>query len=338
MRIFASNALNRVLISKELGIYGLRTAGSLGNSSLPSRSIAWDSSVMAIFDWNFPEKSALKGFAWQTLPVGDGGNCVFVFTTKHYSLLSKIDMRGLQVGAPQYGKPLICMRRTWIRNCAVDCLYQCIIACQCTSIRPSYELMLSSRENGPALPCWVCRVGWEFWLFFFWNLVKNCTILFKVFGSGSLSPIWLSSTRPLRGIFPAQNEPSMTLADVKGFFGSRYICLLVCDFSLCILGSFEKTNAVNFGKAEGSNQEQWRVHILKISLKNSKGKSSLLIWCLHRRELSATNRSSNPMKTQMDQISRAHLWCDGSHGSPGVPFEGRAYNAFNPCRVSAPML
>ena len=58
---------------------------------------------------------------------------------------------------------------------------------------------------------------------------------------------------------------------VKGFFGSRYICLLVCDFSLGILGSFEKTNAVNFGKAEGSNQEQWRVHILKISLKNSKG-------------------------------------------------------------------
>ena len=65
------------------------------------------------------------------------------------------------------GKPLICMRRTWIRNCAVDCLYQCIIACQCTSIRPSYELMLSSRENGPAMSCWVCRVGWEFWLFFF---------------------------------------------------------------------------------------------------------------------------------------------------------------------------
>lgn len=171
------------------------------------------------------------------------------------------------------GKPLICMRRTWIRNCAVDCLYQCIIACQCTSIRPSYELMLSSRENGPALPCWVCRVGWEFWRFFWGggNLVKNRTIFLKVFSSGSLSPIWLSSTTPLRGIFPAQHEPSMTLADVKGFFGSRYICLLVCDFSLGILGSFEKTNAVNFGKAEGSNQEQWRVHILKISLKNSKG-------------------------------------------------------------------
>ena len=116
MRIFASDVLNRVLISKELGILpALRTAGSLGNSSFPSRSIAWDSSMMAVFDWNFPEKSALKGFAWQTLPVGDGGNCVFLSSQPsiipycpkqrcEIKIKMALDMRGLQVGAPQYRK------------------------------------------------------------------------------------------------------------------------------------------------------------------------------------------------------------------------------------------
>lgn len=184
-----------------------------------------------------------------------------------------LDMRGLQVGAPQH-------RETFNLH-AADMNSQ---LCGWLFISMHYSLPVHINStflwaNVVITRKWtrIALLGLQGWLgvlaFFLGggNLVKNRTIFLKVFSSGSLSPIWLSSTTPLRGIFPAQHEPSMTLADVKGFFGSRYICLLVCDFSLGILGSFEKTNVVNFGKAEGSNQEQWRVHIVKISLKNSKG-------------------------------------------------------------------